>query len=405
MRDLDAILYDALSPMREPDDAVNRKIVQQVGEKQKKQKSGGHEVVRNVGKWRRRSLQTAAAAAVSVVALSSLTAYAAWRYLAPNEIAQEIEDTRLAEEFKQNNRLEHGETQSYGGYDITLLGIVSGKEISDFSEHARENVEDDKTYVAVAIARADGTPMPDGQDEAYDSTEIFVSPYIKGLNPMDYNAYFLDGGFSSFVKDGVQYRILETDNVEVFADRGIYIGVSDGMTYNNQAFVYNAESGELVRNTEYQGLNALFVLPIDASKADAEEAAAILDRVEQRANGVETQEEQEEHGVFSKEVEEFMAKLTVENIDIYAEPVESTRQTVTPDENNYFSYSYKMPDESAGSGTFRMDFIFQEGKIGMSDMFNYSASDGKLEYLQIQTFTLNEDGTVTSVVYVPRKAE
>lgn len=399
MDHLDEILFDALAPRQKPDDALNRKIRMRMKGRTMEQRS--------------RRLQTAAAIVTAVVIGSSVTAFAAWRYLSPKEVAQEIEDDRLAIEFEQNNGLAQVETQSCGGYDITLLGIVSGAKISDFSEHTAEDIAEDKTYIAVAIAHSDGTPMPGMRDADYDPYKMFVSPYIRGLNPADYNAYTLAGGFSDFVKDGVEYRILETANVEVFADRGIYVGVSEGMAYNNQAFVYDEECGEISRRADYQGVNALFVLPVDIAKADKEKAAEILAWAEDRRQDGTEQEGDQAGGEnadgiagksgFTAETEEFMAKLTADNIDSYAEPIESTRQTVMPDDENYVSFRYELPGGAGGNGRIRLDFLFEPGEYGMSGRFGYAADDGELAGLRIDTWTRNEDGTVTFVVYVPRK--
>ncbi|MBR1854773.1 MAG: hypothetical protein IJ794_16785 [Lachnospiraceae bacterium] len=426
MNQLDKMLFDALLPQIKPDEAVNRKIEMAVEEKRMEL----HDNRRHDQHKNRRQVQTAAAIAAAVFVCSSVTAFAAWRYLSPREMAQELEDDRLAAEFAQNNRMAQGETQSCGGYDITLLGMVSGAEISDFSSsekaqisdfYAEENISYDKTYIAVAIAHTDGTPMPGTQDADYDPTQLLVSPYIKGLDPVEYNAYTLGGGFSDFVKDGVEYRILETTNVEAFADRVIYVGVSDGMTYNERAFAYDRESGEISRRTDYQGVNALFVLPVDIAKADKERAAEILEWVEhggqdgtgQRDGDVDenaNEKIKDENGVataeksgFTAETEEFMAKLTVNNIDSYAEPIESTRQTIKPDEADYITYRYELPDGAGGSGTTRMDFLFEPGEYGMSKCLGYSADGGELENLRIETWTRNEDGSVTFVVYVPRR--
>lgn len=57
--------------------------------------------------------------------------------------------------------------------------------------------------------------------------------------------------------------------MEYFADCGIYVGVSDGDTYNNQAYIYDTDTGEILRSETYQGVNALFDLPVNTAKADS----------------------------------------------------------------------------------------------------------------------------------------
>lgn len=52
---------------------------------------------------------------------------------------------------------------------------------------------------------------------------IFISPYIKGENPALVNAFTLNGSYCETVQDGILYRILECDTIEMFADRGVYL--------------------------------------------------------------------------------------------------------------------------------------------------------------------------------------
>ena len=390
MKNIDDVLFDALSPELEADESLNRRIL------------GYHKEDRivNMKKIRRKSFPAAAAIAVAALMATSVTAFAAWRYLSSREVAMETADERLANEFEKGNLLNEYETQNYGGYDITLLGIVSGQEISDhLSKDDYGNVDGDKTYVALAISNADGSPMPDSQSDDFNPTDFFASPYIKGLNPVEYNAYTLGGGFNCFVSNGVQYRILETDNVECFADRGIYIGVSEGMAYNNQAYNYDAESGVLSRNEEFKGVNALFTLPVDPSKADSERANAIIDAIENPEDDG-NMESFVDQG-YATEVEHFMAKLTPENINEYANPVESTRKIVKPDKDGMYTYSYEMPDGISGTSTQTVEYEFPDGQIGMNKNFGCIGGEDGLKSLLIETHTLNADGTVTCVIYRP----
>ncbi|MBR1854976.1 MAG: hypothetical protein IJ794_17855, partial [Lachnospiraceae bacterium] len=64
---------------------------------------------------------------------------------------------------------------------------------------------------------------------------------------------------------------------------------------------------------------------------------------------------------------------------------------------------YELPGGAGGNGRIRLDFLFEPGEYGMSGRFGYAADDGELAGLRIDTWTRNEDGTVTFVVYVPRK--
>ena len=108
--------------------------------------------------------------------------------------------------FQGKDAVSVNESQEYGGYRVTLLGAVSGKNISEYLETDDQGqVEDDRFYAAVAIERTDGTPMPDTRDDAYGEEPFYVSPYIKGLEPWNYGLMTMGGGYSEFVRDGIQY--------------------------------------------------------------------------------------------------------------------------------------------------------------------------------------------------------
>lgn len=84
---------------------------------------------------------------------------------------------------------------------------------------------------------------------------------------MQFNIVTMNVSYFEIVKEGVQYRIAECDNVEKFADRKVYLSVSDRTFYNNEAYLYNEKDGTISRNDSYQGVNALFELPLDKNKA------------------------------------------------------------------------------------------------------------------------------------------
>ncbi len=99
------------------------------------------------------------------------------------------------------------------------------------------------------------------------------------------------------------------------------------------------------RNESYTGVNALFRLPVDESKADPAAAEAYLKALD---DDTDQMEEPVEKDAVDLSVEAFMEKLTPENIDEYAAPVEATRQTCTVDEDGLVHYSYKT-DNDEGS--------------------------------------------------------
>jgi len=388
---IELLLEQALTPRELPRQELNDQILQKVKERQDMQ---------NNQMCCKNRISIAALATVCVFVLCSSTAFAVYKYLSPTQVATETDNEALRDAFLSENAILVNETQESGGYKITLLGSVAGKNISDFMETDNYGeVLDNRIYTVVAIERADGTPMPDTSSEDYGKEAFYVSHYIRGLDPNVYSLMSMGGGYTAFVKNGVQYRILDMDNIEMFADKGIYVGVSTGTFYDADAYVYNKETGEMRCNENYSGVNALFRLPVDESKADSAAAAAYLKAFEDAMN---QPAEPIEKDAVDLSVDAFMEKLTPENLDTYAAPVESTRQTCMIDEDKMVHYSYKMGLDE-GNGLVAFDVLFPDGKAGISPAFNYDYSENGLADLCIDVFILNDDGTVTYVVYQPKK--
>ncbi len=165
------------------------------------------------------------------------------------------------------------------GYQFTLHGIVSGEELSEFNS-STEHLQPTRTYAVLSISRQDGTPMPTTQDEQYGQTPFFISPLIKGQQPWRVNIASMNGGYSEFVREGIMYRLIECDEIEMFADRGIYLAIiSNNSFYTIDAFDYDETTGELSPKADYQGANILFDLPLDVTKADYEKAEQYLQKL------------------------------------------------------------------------------------------------------------------------------
>lgn len=256
---LDKMLKTALSADFLPEKSINDEILERAKEKSDMSKTGNKKV-------------KIAVIACAAAAVCTLTAAAAYRLLSPSEAAKRVDNAVLSQAFEGEDAVLTGETRTDGNYSVTFMGAVSGKNsnISDNLYFLDGELLDERTYAVVAISRTDGKPMGDEQ--------LFVSPYIKGLDPLRYNIVTMKGGYRGFTENGVVYRIISCDNIEMFADRGLYIGVSDakGVFFDRDAYIYNAETGEIRSNPNFDGLNLLFDLPIDISKADPEAAAEYL---------------------------------------------------------------------------------------------------------------------------------
>lgn len=380
---MDEILKQALAPDEEPDIRLNRQILCQAKERKKIMK-------------KRTKMPTAAAAAACILLCSSLTGFAAWKYLSPSQIAEELKDQNLAEAFTGEDAISVNETQEFADYKVTFLGAAVGKNISGFlTEEDRGQIQNDILYAAVAIEHTDGTPMPDTSDDTYGNESFLVSPYIGGLDPSIYNIISMAGGYTDIVRDGIQYRLTEVTSLEMFADNDLYIGVSSGTFYNKDAYSYDDATGEMARNETYDGVNALFTLPLDASKADPKAAAAYL---EEFKASWDSQSGSAGQDAADMEVDAWIAMVSadMENIGKYAAPVESSTQRITPDKDGNFSYQLN----PGNAGNANVAETFGNAPGGTSVINGYSYSDG-LADLSVEVFTLNEDGTVTFEIYMP----
>lgn len=263
MNDIEKILKTALSPNRYPSEELNSRIVKELKE------SG------NMNTGRRKLM--IAAVIVMVILILPATVYAAYQYLMPKEAAREMQDNRLSEAFKEEGK-DVLKTVTDGSYTVTYLGHVTGESISERTGSAWE-LFPDRMYVAVAVERTDGTAIKDG-----DGHSIFVTPLVQGLTPWKYNIVTMNGSYMEKIIGGVLYRITECDNIEVFADKKLYLAVSDTPFFSTEAFNYDENTGEISANEAYKGTNVLFDMKLDSSKADAKKAEAYLKELEKEWN-------------------------------------------------------------------------------------------------------------------------
>lgn len=346
----------------------------------------------------KKKMPAAAILTAAVLFAGSLTAAAAWKYLTPDEVAETVEDQGLAAAFQSEDAVYLNESQECGAYRITLLGVVSGKNLSQYVTSDDTGIREDRTYVVTAIENADGSPRPDVSDEHYGEDPFFVSPLIKGQNPSIFNAITMVGGYTEYVQDGIQYRITETDNVEMFADRTLYLAVSSGSLYDSNAYQFDEATGEITRTENYEGVNALFHLPLDEKKADQEKADAYIRELEQELEGGDSEDSQQEKNtdVIGK-IEEKIGTWTEEELNQHGTLLEHLTRIMTPDENGWIEYSYENEDGSGTSAEIQVDSLFEKGQTGMSETMHITGGENGPVY--VETFTKNEDGTVTLKVY------
>lgn len=381
-RQMDRMLSRALTQQAKPDAALQQKVCSQWKERR--------EMNRNK-KW------MAAAAAVACVLAVTVSVGAAGRYLSSRQVAEEFNMDNMAKAFSEGNGIEINQTQTYGDYNVTLLGVTSG---ANLGWPQPEEIEKEKTYAVVAIEKTDGTPMPDGTDDQEMPQDFFVSPLIEGYNPLNFNVMTMDGSVTWDVINGVEYRIVECDNVEIFADHKLHLCVMDSTFYNKDAYNYDPETGVITPNADYTGMNLLFDLPLDASKADPQKVEEYLKDFklmfseEDQADGdsadtIDLTPEYVEYvsgGEWKKEVAESACVIekTVMN---------------NPDEGMYtLDFQIDRDDGSQSSGTFYFyDRDFLDG-VAVQQSY-YSSSEEGMWYREIVVAKKQEDGTVTLQAY------
>lgn len=411
MKNMDDILKTALTPKDEPNYWLNQSILSQAKEAKPMKK-------RNPKKF-----ATVACSLALALGIGSISVYAAWKYLTPDRIAEEIGENRLAEAFSGEDSVYINETQSCGGYDITLLGITTGENLTtykymtdDFSvmSASEENTEaldqannsgmkehNDRTYVMFAVEH-EGL----SQEDFYSDPGFTAFPIVAGYDPQACMSILQHGsGEQRIVKDGSFYLMYECDNLEIFADNNIYMCISDDLPeFSEYSYLYDADAGTIARNEEYEGLNALFYLPLDASKADPATAQAALDAYEARLETIESTPEPS-HPESVQKAFDFADQITPENIDELATPLEGENATMTFTPDNQGRYRIEITDPFGQTTSARMtrEGLFPDGTT--EQIHSYGISNNNPDTLLLGYYTLNADGTVTLQLYSPNLPE
>lgn len=103
-----------------------------------------------------------------------------------------------------------------------------------------------------------------------------VTPLVAGFTPWSVNNWTLDAGVSLLEQDGVLYYLLDTQNIEMFADRTVYMAFYQGTLPDRDTFTM-AEDGTIAFAEGVEGPHALFTLPLDEGKADPAAVEQFMD--------------------------------------------------------------------------------------------------------------------------------
>ncbi len=203
-------------------------------------------------------------AVISAMLILSLTAYAAVTLLSPQEVADELEMSDLNDKWKSSEKFPFASGNEE--YTVSVLGYASDTELSNLdSEATAEN----RAYLVVSIARTDGTPL-----KAVDGMPLQISPLVEGYEPFKVNLWTFGSGANGLEKDGVLYYLFETADLEIFADRTVYIAAYEGFTPMDALTM--KEDGTITYKDGYIGFKAIFELPLDESKADPDAVKELL---------------------------------------------------------------------------------------------------------------------------------
>jgi hypothetical protein len=204
--------------------------------------------------------------AVALVAILALTAFALKTLLSPEAVAERTGNGALADAFKTPDAVSLNQSVKTGDFLITLQGIVSGKGLAEYNG----NLQADRSYIVASVARSDGSAFTQ-----VDESGISFSPLVAGYKPWQVNAWTLGGGYSAFVFDGVIYYVFDCANLEIFADRTVYLAAYEGFAPGAEIFQMD-KGGEISYAAGYDKPHAMFTLPLDPSKADPVAAENLL---------------------------------------------------------------------------------------------------------------------------------
>ncbi|MFC4775449.1 hypothetical protein ACFO9Q_01450 [Paenibacillus sp. GCM10023252] len=365
--DWERLLRKSLASVAEPEEKLNESIIYQL--KERSQTNYKY----------RKGLSAGLLAAVLLLVLS-VSAYAATQLFSAQLVVEHLGDQMLADAFESKDAIQINQTKASGDYRFTLHGLVSGAGLSKFH---RKDVYPDRTYAVVSISTQDGRPMPSTHDPEYGKAPFFVTPLIKGLKPWQFNIASMKGAYSETVIDGVMYRLIECDQVEMFADKGVYLAISGTTFYSIKAFSYDENTGEIHAREDYPGAAVLFDLPLDVTKADPAKAEAYLKTL-LRSSSSQSHVEEEEWVNWMKDL-----RAKIRNGETIGETIPQSIKEVTYDNSGNITYTY-----DSWNLTTSPEDLFEEGEIGFSDR-RLPISGGSDDIYRALLLHRDENGVIT----------
>lgn len=377
---LDKLLYEALREEEEPSPMLNRRILSQANAEEKKMRRGRE----------RRNMAAAAAVALCIVVAGGGTVYGAYRYLSASQVARSVsENEKLSEAFESADAVQGGEVQESGAYTFRFLGLASGTDLARIVvPENQERISEKKTYAAVAISRTDGSAM--GEDS------FCVSPLIGGVPFQVANTGTMGTTLTWFVQDGVLYELVECDDLEIFADRGVWLSVVETFGDENNAYTLN-EDGTYTKNPEFGGVSALFRIPLDETKADRGAADRYLEDLENREN--QQNDGTEEDMPTLDEYDNLRATLktlSAEELDDYYDRIPGHEVTAKPDADGFIDLTYVEDGITSGLSGQIEYLIYDDQDYSVQSIF------GDESHMGFSVIFRNRDGSFTYREYQKR---
>lgn len=205
----------------------------------------------------------------AAVALLTVSAYAASRWLSPAQVADMNGNTALAQAFESEDAIKLNQSVQTENFCVTLAGLVSGENLSELSDQADQA----RTYAVMILESLDGTPL---NADDFPIVEYTLTPLVAGFTPWTVNNWTLNASVSLLERDGVLYYLLDTQNIEMFADHTVYMAFYQGTLPDRDTFTM-AEDGTIAFAEGVEGPHALFTLPLDEGKADPAAVEQFMD--------------------------------------------------------------------------------------------------------------------------------
>ena len=201
-------------------------------------------------------------AAVLIIAILSFTAFAISKLLSAGEVAEHFGESQVADSFNEQNSEVKSVTDK--GYTVSFLGIIKGEKFES------EEIKSDCSYYVVSVAASDGSTL-----SLVEGNPLGMSVIIEGYPAWKINTWSLNTSANGMESNGILYYLYDCENLEIFADKNVYLAVYEGFTPGIDIITMNSD-GTFKFAEGYNGFKAMFKIPLDPLKANPEAANEIL---------------------------------------------------------------------------------------------------------------------------------